>query len=77
LEPVHEKDLFCWISGVLGVIVNVMGILGGVGAVVQGTPYYLISIFAIFGALSTAPWFILIRAQPFRHGNRLCKGAVG
>lgn len=58
-------------SAVFGVIVNVMGFLGGVGALVQGTPYYLMGLFTVFGAVFTAIWFIVIGAQLFRHGNRL------
>jgi hypothetical protein len=64
------KSFFHKGSAIFGVIVNVMGILGGVGALVQGTPYYLLGLFTIFGAPFTALWFILIGAQLYRYGAR-------
>jgi len=70
------KTFFGRWSAVFGVIVNVMGILGGVGAIVQGTPLYLLGLFTIFGAIFTALWFILIGTQLYRHGTRLLRGAA-
>lgn len=64
-------------SAAFGVIVNVMGFLGGVGAMVQGTPYHLMGVFTVFGALFTAIWFIVIGVQLFRHGSRIQRSAVG
>ena len=64
-----------WVA-VFGVIANVMGFLGGVGALVQGTPYYLLGLFTIFGALFTAVWFIMIGILLYRYGNRLAVEAV-
>jgi hypothetical protein len=66
-----SKSFFGKGSAIFGVIVNIMGILGGVGAVVQGTPYYLLGIFTVFGALFTAVWFIVIGVQLYRYGSRL------
>jgi hypothetical protein len=65
------KGVFPRWTAIFGIIVNVMGILGGVGALVQGTPFYLLGLFTIFGALFTAFWFIVIGAQLYRYGNRL------
>jgi hypothetical protein len=58
-------------SAIFGVIVNVMGMLGGVGALVQGTPFYLLGVFTILGAILTGVWFIVIGAQLYRYGNHL------
>lgn len=63
-------------SAIFGVIVNIMGILGGVGALVQGTPYYLLGIFTVLGAIFTGVWFIVIGAQLYRYGSRLPVSAV-
>jgi Domain of unknown function (DUF4386) len=65
------KGVFPRWTAVFGIIVNAMGILGGVGALVQGTPFYLLGLFTILGALFTAFWFIVIGAQLYRYGNRL------
>lgn len=73
---IMAKSFFGKRSAAFGVIVNVMGILGGVGALVQGTPLYLLGLFTIFGALLTAVWFIVIGVQLYRHGNRLRGDAV-
>ena len=64
------KGVFPRWTAIFGIIVNVMGILGGVGAVVQETPYYLLGLFTIFGAIFTAFWFIVVGAQLYRRGNR-------
>lgn len=65
------KSFFRRPTAIFGVIVNVMGILGGVGALVQGTPYYLLGLFTIFGAIFTAIWFIVIGFQLYRFGTHL------
>jgi hypothetical protein len=70
------KSFFRKGSAIFGVIVNVMGILGGVGALVQGTSYYLLGVFTVFGAIFTAIWFIVIGAQLYRYGSHLPVGTV-
>jgi hypothetical protein len=72
-----SKSFFGRTSAVSGVIVNVMGILGGVGAMVQGTSFYRLGLFTILGAPATALWFIYIGVKLFRHGNRLRSGTIG
>jgi Domain of unknown function (DUF4386) len=66
-----SKSFFGKGSAIFGVIVNVMGILGGVGAMVQGTPFYLLGVFTILGAIFTGIWFIIIGAQLYRYGSHL------
>jgi hypothetical protein len=66
------KSFFGWATAIFGVIVNVMGIFGGVGALMPASsPFYLLGLFTIFGALFTAVWFIVVGAQLYRYGTHL------
>jgi hypothetical protein len=65
------KGIFLrWIA-VFGIIANKMGFLGGIGAVVQGTPFFLHGLFTIFCATVTAFWFIVIGSQLYRYGTHI------
>jgi len=59
------KTFFRKATGIFGVIVNVMGILGGIAVWVS-----TLGIFNVFGALLTAFWFILVGAQLLRHQSQ-------
>ena len=59
------KTFFRRTTAVFGVIVNIMGILGGIAVWVSA-----LGIFNVFGALLTALWFILVGAQLLRQQHR-------
>jgi hypothetical protein len=71
------RTFFGRATAIFGVVVNVMGILGGVGALMPpSSPFYLLGLFTIFGAIFTAIWFMVIGVQLYRYGNRLIIGAT-
>ena len=73
---IMAKSFFGKWSAVFGVIANVMGILGGAGALVQGTSFAPLGFFITLGGLATALWFILIGVELFRHGNNIRRGVA-
>jgi len=71
---IMARSFFGKWSAIFGVVANLVGLLGGAGALVQGTPYHLLGVFTTFGAIATALWFIFVGVRLFRHGNHLRKG---